>query len=225
MDQFDDRFPDRLSRLVGSLPHHEAPDLTGRRISPPFLRFLAVCAAAAGVLAIAVVAFGLRQENQPSVTLGEGAFSVSGMSFTYPPEWYAYFVSAGGGSFVYRAVLSTDEITGCDSDREAINIGCASSQPPSPGGMRLAMGKGGIFGLDLADHEPPGGWDLYVDGQPALVEVDESGDDGSDLIITWTIVDPHASDNFYQLTATIRGPGLEARRSQLENLIASIDLD
>lgn len=181
------------------------------------------------VLVVAVVGIGLfvtgRLPLGNGITANDGEFHGGGISFHYPKDWRAYPASAIGSFFSLFAFMGTEDLSACGG-LGGLDVNCAYARPLAPGTLRLVVGSGGRPGFSLLDLKPSTGWQLFVAGLPAVVESSgPNSADASDLTLTWTIARPGSVDNFYSLTAALRGPGLNAMRSQLDALVASIRYD
>ncbi len=229
MSELDEQFARRLRHLVNELPTHAVPDLPAIRTSALARLPRVAGAALAAVVVVAAVGAGLlvsgRLPGGNGITANNGDFHGGGISFHYPTDWKAYPGSAYGSFFSAFAIMGTVDLGEC-SRQGGLDLNCAYGRQLAPGELRLVVGSGGRPGFSLLDLKPASGWQLFVDGLPAVVE--SSGPntaDASDLTLTWTIARPGMVDNFYSLTASLRGPGLEAMRAQLDALVASIRYD
>jgi hypothetical protein len=78
----------------------------------------------------------------------------------------------------------------------------------------VSISSGGMPEFDILDHRPAGATSLTVGGLPAYVAPDTTDTGtGAELTLTWTIARPGSVDNFYSITAHMRGPGLPQMRS------------
>ncbi len=220
----------RLRRMVAALPSHSTPELTmarGRRRLgwlPRLAGGLAALLVVTTVVGVGLLVTG-RLPLPGAVSARDGSFHGGGLSFQYPKEWKVYPSSMVGTMGSVFAVMGTSDVGGCNGIL-GIDPNCGFATPLGPGTLRVVVGTGAMPGFSILDHEPPGGWQLFVDGLPAYVE--ETGPnsaDASDLSLSWTIARPGSLDNFYTLEAALRGPGVEEMRAQLNALVASIRFD
>jgi hypothetical protein len=220
----------RLQRMVAAMPSHSAPDLAmaraRRRLGwlPRLAGGLAVLLLVTTVVGVGLLVTG-RLPLPGAVSARDGSFHGGGLRFEYPKEWNVYPSSMVGTMGSVFAVMGTADVGSC-AGLGGIDPNCAFATPLGPGTLRLVVGTGAMPGYSILDHEPPGGWQLFVDGLPAYVE--ETGPntaDASDLSLSWTIARPGSLDNVYTLEAALRGPGVVEMRAQLDALVASIRFD
>jgi hypothetical protein len=179
---------------------------------------------AVGIIAILLVALGVRQLSDRAPEVGasitaDGSVSIAGLKLTYPADWHAYVLQGSGGSFVNRAVISNLPLTECFVRDEVVDADCLASLQLDAGTVHVTLGNGGVPGFDFAQLEPSAGWDLYVDGQPAVTDEQGPTANGADQTITWRIANPEASDNFYMISAVLREPGITRLRADLDAMI------
>lgn len=229
MNDFDEQATRRLRRLVAGLPTHPVPGLPAVRSSRPARLSRVAGAAVTVIVVVAVVGIGLFASGRLPVGNGisanNGAFHGGGISFRYPEAWTVYPATAVGSFGSVFAVLGSADLSECGG-MGGLDVNCAYGRPLAPGTLRLVVGTGAMRNGSLFDLQPPDGWQLFVDGLPGVVE--ETGPnsaDSSDLALSWTVAMPGSIDNVYTLNASLRGPGIEEIRAQLDALVASIRYD
>ncbi len=228
----DERLTGRMERLLAAMPADSAPAVTPLRRGRLRPMFRGAAAMAAIVLVVAVVGIGLLTTGRipiggpsgPAVTAEEGKFRGVGIDFDYPREWHVYRTSSVGSFFSTFAVMGNQSLDGCRTFLIGpLDVNCAYRMSLAPGTVRLVVGAGGMPGYSILDHEPAGGFTIHVDGLPAIVtESGPNSADASDVTLLWTFAHPGSVDNIYTLRASLRGPGIEEMRAQLDELIASM---
>jgi hypothetical protein len=228
----DERLAGRVARLVAAMPADSAPALAPLRRARLRPMFRGVAAIVAIVLVVAVIGIGLLTTGRlsiggpsgPVVTTKDGQFRGLGIDFDYPREWRVYRTFSAGSFFSTLAVMGNQNLDGCRTLLLGpLDVNCASRTTLKPGTLRLVVGAGGMPGYSILDHEPAGGFPIHVDGLPATFS--QSGPnsaDGSDLNLNWTFAHPGSVDNFYSFHASLRGPGIEKMRAQLDALVGSV---
>jgi hypothetical protein len=226
VNEFDEQTSRRLRRMVAGLPTHPIPEIPAVR-SPRLGRLRHPAGAAVAVIVIvAALGVGLfvgaRLPMGNGINANNGEFHGGGISFRYPEAWTVYPATAVGSFGLVFAVIGTADLHECRGPLGNVDVNCAYAHHLEPGTVRLVVGTGGgLLGTPrFVDRKPPGGWQLFVDGLPALVE--ESGPnaaDASDLSVHWTIA------TGYTLSASLRGTGIEEMREELDALVMSIRFD
>jgi hypothetical protein len=82
-------------------------------------------------------------------------------------------------------------------------------------------------GFDILEKRPAGATSMTVGGLPAYLEESIPVDPavGADVSLTWTLSMPGSVDNFYTISALIRGPDVGPLKGQLRALVASLPYD
>jgi hypothetical protein len=225
MNDQDELINRRLRSMVAGVPTHPAPDLPA--IGGSHRGRLPRLAAAAAAVAVIGAALGVglfiggRLPAGTGISAEDGEFHGGGLSFRYPESWTVYPANAVGSFGSIFAVIGTADLSDCRGSGGYVDVNCAYAHRLEPGTVRLVVGTAAGLGMPrFPDRKPPGGWQLFVDGLPALVE--ESGPnaaDASDLSVNWTMA------TGYTLSASLRGPGIDQMREQLDALVASIRFD
>jgi hypothetical protein len=162
--------------------------------------------------------------SAPSVEAGEptATFQGGGITFAYPSTWRLHptnDVSTMGSTI---AIVGTADLSGCGGD--IVGINCAYAAPLGPGQVLVVVGTGASPGGSI--EEPPGGFVEFVDGMPAVVTTlgpipQTRQDEGR----AWQIGMPGVVNNWYMVTGSYRGPGVDALRDQVDALVRSIRFD
>lgn len=162
-------------------------------------------------------------------TLDEG-----GLAFAYPAAWQELHFSVESSFSHLIAVLATVPVPDpCATSvtPSFTEIACQARFQLVPDSLVVQVQEGGMPGFDIS-HVPDGASPITVDGQPAYVR-DTSGQAltsdqpgvGADLVRTWTLSNPGALDNYFEIDAFIRGPDLGLIEDQLTSLLASLRYD
>jgi hypothetical protein len=205
-----------------------------RRIRSASLLVVIVATLAVGVTWQLVGAGKTVSTPQPSLTAIPTAGSTPGPSgpvatfqgggiiFSFPSTWQ---VHQGGGRSTMGssiAVVGTADLGACGAG--PLDINCAYSASLDPGEVLVFVGTGASPGESI--EEPPGGFVEFVDGMPAVVTTlgpipQNHQDEGR----AWQIGMPGVVDNWYVVTGSYRGPGVDALRDQVDALVRSIQFD
>jgi hypothetical protein len=162
--------------------------------------------------------------SAPSIRAGRptATFTGGGITFTYPSTWRLHRtndVSTMGSTI---AIVGTADLSGCGGD--IVGINCAYAAPLGPGEVLVVVGTGASPGGSIA--EPPGGFVDFVDGMPAVAAtLGPIAQTGQDEGRSWQIGMPGVVDNWYVITGSYRGPGVDALRDQVDALVRSIRFD
>ena len=226
--------PDLVPGVNARLQEPDPGDSTPRHARSRWR--VAVLASAAAVV---VVAGGLLlRPSSPSGAPGTTRhYSVSGISFDYPSTWAIHDRLPGtSGMGATWAILGTSSWDGCgDGDLQ-----CFYDRPMAPATITVEIGEAIVASdedicvrattrPDLQGRGPtdaPATGSLTrVDGRPALrtdyawhgigfYEADEQRD--------WFIAAPGSTTMAYVVSAIYRGPGLDAFRADVDQLLASV---
>jgi hypothetical protein len=176
----------------------------------------------------------------PPASGGLVRYSSAGLSdpaivFEYPSEWHAsgqflnmHYVSILGYVGTGTGDAYCTNLTPGPSDNWLSSTECGSHETVDPGQMLLKIstqdGPPGNGPIDPADagRLQPGESYVTVAGVPAIYSESREGDR---LTLGWTISMPFTYWATYNLTATIRDPGADAMRGQVQRLIASVGFD
>ena len=182
-----------------------------------------------GLTVAACVSTGSSASPDSPAPSGLATFHEAGLLFDYPAPWHVSHPSVDSSFSHLIADLATVEIpTPCATTVTAsfTETDCADRYQLTPGAIVVSISSGGMPGFDILDHRPASATPLTVGGLPAYVAPDTTAiGTGAELTLTWTIARPGSVDNFYSITANLRGPGLAQMRSQLDALIESLRFD
>ena len=174
------------------------------------------------VIAVAAIPHGSGGPQPAFRTYDSGTFH-----FTYPGSWDIHTnlpATTGFGSTV--AILGTLPIDPACGD---LDINCYYQEKLQPGTLSVVVGTATTAATTLLDT-PLQASDTRttVDGLPAIFS-DRGHVVGdyyeSDLSIGWRIATPRSLSDMVTVDASIRGPGTETMRGQVEALIASFGFD
>jgi hypothetical protein len=173
-----------------------------------------------------------------SQTTGLAHFDADGLAFDYPAAWH---VSPSGLNEHYVTVLdflgtgsasaACVQITPGPSDSFISGTTCQRNVTLGPGQVVVELlrsdGPPRPGPIDPADHALLGDGDSFVTvgGLPAIAGQEAGHPWGSDLALTWTLSVPAELISRYQISAYIKGPGVEEMQAQAEALVASMAYD
>jgi len=251
-DPFEERLGIALRRYAddGIRGWPESPEPPARDRAPGLGRLLAY--GTVGMLAVIVTLAGLafagslggqpqlgaQGSQQPIRTLEAGLSrfvcqgppgcpSGTGWSFDYPATW-RYFSAANlpPSSFSltlgYLATIDLDVSSFCQQTNNGFS--CNYQYPLTPGTLVVEIASGGFPNSPLWNGDTPAGQKrVMVAGMPALYAEQHLAADVD--ILSWQIARPDAFDNYYVLTAHIKGPGGGALRREVQALVASFRFD
>ncbi len=152
-------------------------------------------------------------------------FSQDEWAFDCPAAWRYYPIEGFIFSFYsvlgYLASTPVDTSKVCQRTENSISCNAHGYDLP-PGNVVITIGNGGMPMSDpvaFFDH-PADGTRIEVGGMAAIFSEDQQASDH--VLLTWKIQRPGSIDNWVQLDADIRGPGLDALRAQVNDLVASL---
>ena len=194
-------------------------------------------AALAACLILALIVVGLRIGVAPS---GVAHFEREGLALDYPAGWrlsvthsafgssseFPYFLGTGSGALECRSfdpsALLSEAICQVDlqvgAGQVVVELVWDENSPQSPRSALIDPNDPG----QLEAGEPL----LTVGGLPAVFRdfASVSGSDGV-LSATWTLSVPERPLTRYLVVATMKGPGLEEMKAQVQALVAGIRFD
>jgi hypothetical protein len=178
------------------------------------------------------------ESGAPTSPSADGAlthYSHGGITFDYPAAWHAsgqelnmHYVTILGYEGTGTGSDYCTDLTPGPSDVWLSGTECGGHENVGPGQVlvEIAMQDGppGLGPLDPTDPSrlQPGDRYVTVAGVPAVYSESREGDK---LTLNWTISMPGRIHGVYLITATIRDPGADAMRAQVEALVASIAFD
>jgi len=153
-------------------------------------------------------------------------FDAGGFSFAYPETWTVYRTGIGFSMGSSIAILGTADLSGCSTDSATVDLNCAYATKLDPGDVLLFVGTGASPGGSILDEAPPGGFEEFFDGMPAVVATSGALEvTGQDEGRTWTIGMPGVLNNWYLFHASMRGPSLDELREQVDAVVHSVRFD
>jgi hypothetical protein len=153
-------------------------------------------------------------------------FDESGITFAYPAAWrefHSSVTSSFSNVIAYLATVDIPEPCKTTVDPSFTTVACADRFVLTPGSVVVTVSSGGSPMFDMTTSPPAGSTALIVDGLPAYLQTIPST--SADLALRWTIARPGSVDNFYEIDAQMRGPGLAEMRAQLTALVSSLRYD
>lgn len=169
----------------------------------------------------------VRASPSPTTTAtGLAHFSQDelGFGFDYPEAWSyeptQYIAPSGYQLLGYLGTMPVDPSQICHTTA-AVSTCDPHAYGLPPGNVVITISNNSGPTTDpIASFERSGlGTPTRVGGMAAVFSDDQQAADR--VFLTWKIASPVASNNWIQLDADIRGPGLDIVRTQIEALIAS----
>jgi len=156
-------------------------------------------------------------------------FDEAGLAFEYPAEWrlYRYQMPTSFSTLIaYLATVPVHDPCTRTVTSESTTISCnASSYALEPDTLVVRLESWGFPGFNILDADPGGGARTTVGGLPAIRTVEDRAYSGPIRTITWTLARPGSVDNFYRITAELRGPDLDRLETQVDATVASLRYD
>lgn len=164
----------------------------------------------------------------PCTSSGQGAFSGSGISFTYPACWGSAEYQEPSSFDTYLVDLAAQAMHDpCQAVSSGASQGTECGWPVDqldPAGIVLMWGTGGMPGWSL-DQSP--GTPRTIGGHPAREQIstpgnctDIHGDESIDVVIQRSSAD----HTFYFMNACIRGPGDGLMADQVERMLGAVSI-
>jgi hypothetical protein len=154
-------------------------------------------------------------------------FDEGGLTFTYPVAWHElHFTVDSSFSHLITDLATVEVPVPCATTvtPSFTEIACADRYQLVPNSLVVSVSSGGMPGFDILGRRPVGATPLTVGGLPAYFE-SAPATAPAEASLVWTISSPGLVDNFYQVQADLRGPGLDQMRGQLEAMIKSLRYD
>jgi hypothetical protein len=163
----------------------------------------------------------------PTGSGGLRTFDEGGLTFTYPDVWQEFHHSVVSSFSMSIADLATVDVPEpCLSRPVAVGTEtvCMDRFRLAPNTLVVHIMTNGFPGFDIVRSRPPGARALVVGGRPAFVERRAPDDPavGADAVVAWTLSRFDVPDNFFTITALIRGPDSASLEDQLQRLVASL---
>ncbi len=208
----------------------------------------ATAAALLGLVAVVALACGSSGPGSPGPgssarsappvgsTGGAGAaglatFAEGGLAFEYPAGWRVFHHQELSTASSLIAELSTVDVPEPCSTTPVqgggTQVSCSARYRLQPDTLVVRVSANGWPSFNILDPLPAAARPLVVGGLPAYVEVGLPVDPatGADTVVTWTLARPGSVDNYYTISAALRGPDIATMRAQLDALVASLRFD
>ena len=161
---------------------------------------------------------------------GRRTFDEGGLVFDYPAAWREFhhpFFSTMSNSIADLATVDVPEPCATSAVSGGTQVDCADRFHLAPDSLVVHVMSGGNPAFDILRNRPADATPLTVGGLPAYVEETAPVDTavGADVSLAWTLSSSGSVDNFYTITALIRGPNTGPMEDQLRALIASLRYD
>lgn len=165
----------------------------------------------------------------PAAT-GLAKFHEGGLIFDYPAAWREFHYEELSTKSQLIAYLGTvDVVAPCLTSGAAggTQTECRDRYRLVPESLVVTIRSNGSPMFDILDR-PPGVTPMTVGGLPGYSQVASPALDdptGAERIVTMTIAMPGSVDNYYTITAAMRGPDLDPLQASVEAMIASLRYD
>jgi len=161
---------------------------------------------------------------------GLRTFDEDGLVFAYPVAWREFhhpYFSTMSNSIADLATVDVPEPCATSRVSGGTQLTCSDRFHLVPDSLVLHVMGNGNPAFDILRNHPADATPLAIGGLPAYVEQTAPLDPavGADASLTWTLSRPGFVDNFYTLTALMRGPHLAPIEAQLQALVASVRYD
>ncbi len=157
---------------------------------------------------------------------GLATFHENGLVFEYPAAWRVFHYSEVSSFSNLVAYLATVDVPD-PCTRSANETSCSNRWRLDPDSLVVSVRSNGHPTFDIMQGRPPGAQPMTVGGLPAYLEPESAADLGlgADVGFIWTISMPGSVDNFYTISADIRGPDVARLRGEVDALVASLRYD
>lgn len=157
---------------------------------------------------------------------GFATFHESGLVFEYPAAWRVFHYSEVSSFSNLIAYLATVDVPD-PCTRSANETSCSSNYRLDPDSLVVTVRNNGNPTFDILQGRPPGAQAMTIGGLPAYVEPESAQvlGSGADVGVVWTLSMPGSVDNFYTISADIRGPDTARLRGEVDALVASVRYD
>jgi hypothetical protein len=195
-----------------------------------------LAAAAAALLLLAALAGFNPLEEQPTPTDedqepqffgGSGQPAVltlrdGDLGLDYPSTWRVFRYDVPSSFSRLVAYLGTIDVPD-PCERTTAMLSCDRSFRLQPGSVVVTITAWGFPGRTAIDQPAPGAVRVEVGGLPGLRESQlPFPETGADEAIAWRFARPDSIDNWYEIRADIRGPGVEALLAEVQALVDSV---
>ena len=155
------------------------------------------------------------------------AFAEDGLQMDYPATWREFHYEVRSSFSDVIAYLGTIEVAD-PCTRTATEVTCGRGFELPPGGIVVVVEHRGFPGYDILTNPMDDGRSvlLQVAGLPArraLTGPDQAS--GADQVLAWSISEPGFVDNYYAVTAYLRGPGVVVQTAQVDAMVKGLRFD
>lgn len=188
-----------------------------------------------GSLVAAVALTGCIGGPQPSPSpvgsapSGSVALDEGGLALEYPAAWRVFhYEEMSSFSHLIAYLATVDVPTPCVTSPVAggTQIECAYRFHLDPDTLVVDVEGNGWPGFDILGHRPDGATLMTIGGLPAYVEtIPAPPSVGADTAMRWTISRPGMVDNYFTITAMIRGPDIDRLKGEVEAMVSSLRYD
>lgn len=189
------------------------------------------CASAAGTPVTTDSMSGEVSQDPGGVSAsGMRTFNESGLVFDYPASWREFHgqsVSSFSSLIAYLGTVPVDASCSSKPSNGGVETTCGEHFQLVSNSLAVAVRANGFPNFSVL-NVPAGALSMVIGGLPGYQEVGPSppGDpSGAETVVTTTIAHPALIDNYYTITASLRGPDVAPMRTQLDALIASLRFD
>lgn len=161
---------------------------------------------------------------------GMRTFNESGLLFEYPASWREFrgqSVSSFSTLIAYLGTVPVDASCSSKPSNGGIETQCHEDYQLMPNSLAVAIRANGFPNFTVLDV-PAGATSMVIGGLPGYQEVGPSfpGDtSGAETVVTTTIARPGSIDNYYTITASLRGPDFDRLQAAVDALIGSLRFD
>ena len=161
---------------------------------------------------------------------GMRTFNESGLIFEYPASWREFrgqSVSSFSTLIAYLGTVPVDASCSSKPVNGGVETQCLEDYQLVPNSLAVAIRANGFPNFSVL-KVPAGAASIVIGGLPGYQEVGPTfpGDtSGAETVVTTTIAHPGLIDNYYTITASLRGPDVAPMRADLDALIASLRFD
>jgi hypothetical protein len=157
------------------------------------------------------------------------AFDEGGLAFEHPAAWRVVrHEESSNFSHLVAELATVDVPAPCVTSQVSggTMVSCADRFHLDPDTLVVKVEANGRSGFDILDHRPAEATPLTVGGLPAYVETFPPPPAlGADLAMRWTISMPGMVDNYFTITALVRGPKLDRLKADVEAMVARLRYD
>jgi hypothetical protein len=155
------------------------------------------------------------------------AFAEGGLQMDYPAAWREFHYEVISSFSNVIAYLGTVEMQD-PCTRTATSITCDNGFHLPPGGIVVVVEDRGFPGYDILTNPMDEGRGvlLRVAGLPARRALTGPNQaTGADQVLVWWISKPGSVDNYYSVTAYLRGPDVVVETAQVDAMVTGLRYD